>query len=586
VSPLRLLHVPKSLVGVMGVVAALSVLTPAAGATVSPNLGKTTVGANINGGFQANVERVNAYRVPAAGTITKLSVYLQPTSTSGQQTLKSVIYADVNGAPRTLLAVSSQLAFASTETAGWYDLPLPTPLSVQPGTLWLGIISGGTSGVAGFRWDSVANARDVNSRSYSSGPSNPFGSFSVDGEQMSLYATYTPTSTSAPQNTALPLISGKPQQGYLLSATTGGWSNSPTSDAYQWQHCNPTCSNIAGATASTYTPAAGDGGYTIRVLVTATNTGGASAPATSAETGAVTRAASYEWLGSYNAIGQCPNVPLPLDAYSTNPMDTYSIGTWVGSHVHCVADPLGSGQTVAQYDIANSDNPPGGNGNPRADVASPRLLGPGHDYYVSTPIYLPSSTPVPGSSSVHGGAMLWEIYGLPYGGSPATALNFTAGTAVGDPTHNYLRIGGTVDGAPGHFEWYSPVPVSGPGVAAAWHTVIVHVYMSATADAGYLQVWFDGARQSFTSCTIGSRNHCSTDSVLANDQYNYTTLVSGVNWDGTDWNWLDINSYRPPCTEFPEVAMFCGTLTTYRGAPAIGPTYGSVASTLYGTTGP
>ncbi len=52
------------------------------------------------------------------------------------------------------------------------------------------MITGSTSGVAGFRYSSVSASRDYNSNAYSSGPTNPFGSVSTDNEQMSLYATY------------------------------------------------------------------------------------------------------------------------------------------------------------------------------------------------------------------------------------------------------------------------------------------------------------------------------------------------------------------------------------------------------------
>ena len=50
----------------------------------------------------------------------------------------------------------------------------------------------------------------------------------------------------------------------------------PTSFTYQWRRCDTTganCADIACATASTYTAHAGDGGKTLRVAVTATNSG-------------------------------------------------------------------------------------------------------------------------------------------------------------------------------------------------------------------------------------------------------------------------------------------------------------------------
>jgi hypothetical protein len=76
----------------------------------------------------------------------------------------------------------------------------------------------------------------------------------------------------APANTSPPVISGTDRVSSTLSSSTGLWSGTPPlAYSYQWQRCTSTCSNIAGATGTTYTPAAADSGATIRVLVTAAN---------------------------------------------------------------------------------------------------------------------------------------------------------------------------------------------------------------------------------------------------------------------------------------------------------------------------
>jgi hypothetical protein len=98
----------------------------------------------------------------------------------------------------------------------------------------------------------------------------------------------TPTG-SKPANTALPTISGTTTQGQTLSSSTGSWSNSPTSYAYQWSRCDSSgasCSDISGASSSSYTLASADVSSTIRAAVTATNAYG-SASATSSQTIAV-----------------------------------------------------------------------------------------------------------------------------------------------------------------------------------------------------------------------------------------------------------------------------------------------------------
>jgi hypothetical protein len=98
-------------------------------------------------------------------------------------------------------------------------------------------------------------------------------------------AVATPVVTAlAPSNTAAPVISGTARDGQVLSASAGEWAGTPPiSYTYQWQSCNGVgegCSNISGATGSTYVLGHGDVGATLRVLATATNSVG-SATATS-----------------------------------------------------------------------------------------------------------------------------------------------------------------------------------------------------------------------------------------------------------------------------------------------------------------
>jgi Concanavalin A-like lectin/glucanases superfamily len=93
-----------------------------------------------------------------------------------------------------------------------------------------------------------------------------------------------------PANTTLPAISGSTVQGQVLSSTNGSWTDNPTSYAYQWQDCNSSgeaCSNVSGATSSSYTLGSGDVGNTARVVVTATNAGGSTSASSAATAAAV-----------------------------------------------------------------------------------------------------------------------------------------------------------------------------------------------------------------------------------------------------------------------------------------------------------
>lgn len=88
-----------------------------------------------------------------------------------------------------------------------------------------------------------------------------------------------------PQNTAAPLLSGRAAAGERLSVTSGEWKFLPSGHGYTWQRCKgasaSACNDIPGATGTTYQASMDDEGSGIRVLVTATNLNGMSAPVSS-----------------------------------------------------------------------------------------------------------------------------------------------------------------------------------------------------------------------------------------------------------------------------------------------------------------
>jgi hypothetical protein len=152
--------------------------------------GNTSVGKSSDS-FVSNRKRVNVCTLPVNATVSDLTVYLAPTSHSGSQPLKGILYGDSKGKPGALRGTTSKLTFTSKSPAGWYHLAFETPLKLTAGNYWIGVITGASTQVAGERYDSVTNAEAWNTNTYTSGPSDPFGPFSKSNEQMSLYASYT-----------------------------------------------------------------------------------------------------------------------------------------------------------------------------------------------------------------------------------------------------------------------------------------------------------------------------------------------------------------------------------------------------------
>jgi hypothetical protein len=145
----------------------------------------------------------------------------------------------------------------------------------------------------------------------------------ASGSSSATSAATATVTAAAPVNTAVPSITGTAKDGQTLTSTTGTWTGTtPLTYARQWRRCDTAganCTDISGATATTYVLAATDVGKTIRVVLTASNSAG-NASATSTATVTVTAAAPANTA-----------LPAITGTAKEGQLLSTSTGTWTGS---------------------------------------------------------------------------------------------------------------------------------------------------------------------------------------------------------------------------------------------------------------
>jgi serine protease AprX len=189
---------------------------------------------------------------------------------------------------------------------------------------------------------------------------------SATSDPVAVQAAAAPQPAPAPPPPVPPAVGGAPtiagtgEVGRELTATDGEWTGSqPIALTYKWVRCGPdgaSCADVAGATASTYTPVRDDVGSTLRVAVTATNAGGTET-ATSAPTARITpvrHAGRWSWQLWPYAAGLAPL----WDATATAPPPTIAI---VDSGVDASVPDL-QGRVVKQIPITSLPDNTAGDG--------------------------------------------------------------------------------------------------------------------------------------------------------------------------------------------------------------------------------
>jgi hypothetical protein len=357
----------------------------------------TSTPSEVDSGDTGGVELGMAFQSSQAGRITGIRFYKAAANTG---THVGSLWSSTG----TLLA---QATFANETGSGWQNVTFSSPVSIAAGTKYIAgyfapnghysdtvgglqssVVNGpltalgntttpnglyaytNASGFPNSAWNASNYYVDVDFIPTSGGTGTTSGGTGTTSGGTGTTTTGTtttgttppPTPPAAPSNTGSPIVSGTPQVGQQMSVSNGSWSGSPTSYRYQWQDCKSgQCTNVSGATASTYTPVSGDVGDNLDAVVTATNQGG-SASAASTQS-ALVAAASAPSGGSGTSGTDC--FADPGGCGYPDPVAAHDGGTAnVGSTTPCASLPVHSGDftastngaTVSNMDITGSLN--------------------------------------------------------------------------------------------------------------------------------------------------------------------------------------------------------------------------------------
>jgi hypothetical protein len=139
----------------------------------------------------ADYERLSAFALGEPGAVTRLLIYLASPA-GGSQRMRPVIYRDAAGTPGALVAVGPEQVVAPAASGEWVALPLATPVSLAPGTYWLGMLTGDTSKATVHFVGATPKAKVYIWDAYTNDAANPASAGTLDTGPISIYAEYAP----------------------------------------------------------------------------------------------------------------------------------------------------------------------------------------------------------------------------------------------------------------------------------------------------------------------------------------------------------------------------------------------------------
>ncbi len=231
----------------------------------------------------------------------------------------------------------------------------------------------------------------------------------------------------APVEQSAPALTGGAVQGQTLTASTGSWSNTPTSYTYAWLRCaQEICRQIEGATGETYVLGHADVGSTIAVRVTAHNAGGWGA-ATSSATEAVAAAPLPSVTRLEPEFGaDAGGTRVKIVGENLDETSAVHFGAALATVLEVQA---GGGAVIAEA--------PAGEGTVEVTVATPSGTSAAssgdHFTYLPRPTVTslsPNRTPAGEATVTISGSGLTDVTSVMFGAKPATLVSEGSGSVI------------------------------------------------------------------------------------------------------------------------------------------------------------
>ena len=139
------------------------------------------------------------YTLSEDASISKLTAYLDNTGGVACH-LRGVIYSDKAGpAPYQLLGTTNEVSIAAGASVAWVDMSFASSVVLSAGSYWLFVhISLDADDTFAFRCDKTTGVGGYGADTYSNGADAEFGSYTSQGWNYCIYATYSLPSDRSP----------------------------------------------------------------------------------------------------------------------------------------------------------------------------------------------------------------------------------------------------------------------------------------------------------------------------------------------------------------------------------------------------